>query len=276
MVSGRKILFVSLLLTSISAFGFEFDQATRDAYFQRGGNEKALKHLECIMKMTKHQTFEIKKSRILPGRCGKVEAGRRQISVNNTDWAVLIDYTKHSSKRRMFLFNLDGSRPSRVVSFYVSHGRYGRTNRGNRSSAGGKNTIGRLIKTSNRPGSNATSTGLYITGHTYVGKWKGPSGRERSLVVHGIEKGINDNACDRAVVMHGNGFVNERGSGVGVNRMSSGCFMTDYKWVTKIANRIKGSTRKGGAPFFVYGKREAGLDADYYCGDKAKKTVRFD
>ena len=45
--------------------------------------------------------------------------------------------------------------------------------------------------------------GFYITGTTYVGK------HGTSLKLHGVEKGINDNAEKRAIVMHAADYVSE-------------------------------------------------------------------
>ncbi|TSA27783.1 MAG: hypothetical protein D4R67_05505, partial [Bacteroidetes bacterium] len=54
---------------------------------------------------------------------------------------------------------------------------------------------------SNTPGSNASSLGFYITGETYIGN------HGLSLALDGIEKGINDNARERAIVIHGADYV---------------------------------------------------------------------
>ena len=50
---------------------------------------------------------------------------------------------------------------------------------------------------SNRPGSNQSSLGLFLTGDTYVGR------NGYSMRLHGLEPGVNDRAVDRAIVMHG-------------------------------------------------------------------------
>jgi hypothetical protein len=54
---------------------------------------------------------------------------------------------------------------------------------------------------SNTPGSYASSPGFYITGETYIGK------NGLSLILDGIEKGINDRARERSIVMHGADYV---------------------------------------------------------------------
>ena len=56
---------------------------------------------------------------------------------------------------------------------------------------------------SNIPQSNQSSLGFYITGGTYIGK------HGISLKLHGAERGINDNAEKRAIVMHAADYVSE-------------------------------------------------------------------
>lgn len=54
---------------------------------------------------------------------------------------------------------------------------------------------------SNSPASYQSSLGFYITGGTYIGK------HGISLILDGIERGINDKARERAIVMHGADYV---------------------------------------------------------------------
>ena len=54
---------------------------------------------------------------------------------------------------------------------------------------------------SNNPGSFASSPGFYATGETYMGK------NGLSLFLNGLEKGINDKALERAIVIHGADYV---------------------------------------------------------------------
>jgi hypothetical protein len=50
---------------------------------------------------------------------------------------------------------------------------------------------------SNVGGSHASSLGLYLTGDTYQG------GNGYSLLLDGLEPGVNDNARSRSIVVHG-------------------------------------------------------------------------
>jgi len=55
---------------------------------------------------------------------------------------------------------------------------------------------------SNRPGSNQSSLGTFLTGQTYRGK------HGKSLRLHGLDEGLNDHAFERAIVIHGADYVN--------------------------------------------------------------------
>ncbi len=56
---------------------------------------------------------------------------------------------------------------------------------------------------SNSADSHQTSLGLFVTDTTYVGK------NGYSLRLDGLDKGINDRARERAIVMHGAPYVSD-------------------------------------------------------------------
>ena len=97
----------------------------------------------------------------------------------------VIDYTRPSTQPRLWVFDLDQSRL--LYSEYVAHGR-----------DSGENLAHAF---SNRDGSAQSSLGLFTTAETYVGH------NGYSLRMDGLEPGINDNARDRSIVMHGASYV---------------------------------------------------------------------
>jgi hypothetical protein len=99
----------------------------------------------------------------------------------------IIDFTLPSDQKRLWV--LDLLRAKVLFHCLVSHGR----------------KSGELMAEhfSNTPGSNASSLGFYITGETYIGN------HGLSLTLDGIEKGINDNARERAIVIHGADYVSQ-------------------------------------------------------------------
>jgi hypothetical protein len=103
------------------------------------------------------------------------------------DVITLVDFRKAGTEKRLWVIDLTTGR----VLFHtlVAHGR----------------NSGELFATrfSNVPNSNQSSLGFYVTGDTYIGK------HGISLKLHGQEKGINDHAAARAIVIHGADYVSE-------------------------------------------------------------------
>jgi len=98
----------------------------------------------------------------------------------------VIDFSRPSTGERMWVYDL----ATRQLLFkeLVSHGRgSGRTD---------------ATMFSNVPESNRSSLGLYRTAETYIGK------HGYSLRLDGLERGVNDRARERAIVMHGAEYVN--------------------------------------------------------------------
>ena len=99
----------------------------------------------------------------------------------------IVDFSQPSSKKRLFVIDLDKMKV--VFNTYVAHG-----------ANSGKEYANSF---SNQPESNKSSLGFYETLNTYNGK------NGYSLHLQGLEKGINDKADSRAIVMHGAEYVNE-------------------------------------------------------------------
>jgi hypothetical protein len=95
---------------------------------------------------------------------------------------------------------------------------------------------------SNRPESNQSSLGFYVTGDTYRGE------HGYSLKLEGMEKGINDNAFMRKIVVHGANYVNEKIiSQKGYIGRSLGCPAIPDRLKTAIINVIR-----DGSCLFLY------------------------
>lgn len=99
----------------------------------------------------------------------------------------LIDFSMSANVKRLWVIDLDTD----VILYHslVAHGR---------------NTGGEFANSfSNAPESYKSSLGFYVTGEVYNGK------HGKSLKLDGLEKGINDNARGRAVVVHGADYVSD-------------------------------------------------------------------
>lgn len=93
----------------------------------------------------------------------------------------IVDFSKSSKEKRLYIFDLKTQ--SLKFESLVSHGR----------------NSGEEFATdfSNQPNSHKSSLGFYITKSTYTGN------NGYSLRLQGVEKGYNDLAEKRAIVMHG-------------------------------------------------------------------------
>ena len=111
----------------------------------------------------------------------------RAAGFSNKDTLTIIDFTQPSYKERMCTVQLSTGKV--LLSTLVAHG----VKSGNALATSFSNQIN----------SHKSMIGLYLTGSTYYGK----SGL--SLHLYGLDKGFNDNAAKRNVVMHGSAHVSE-------------------------------------------------------------------
>ncbi|MEO6455698.1 MAG: murein L,D-transpeptidase catalytic domain family protein [Ginsengibacter sp.] len=107
--------------------------------------------------------------------------------LNNDEIISIVDFSLPSSKKRLFILDLKNSKI--LFNTYVAHGRNS-----------GKDFANQF---SNENESYKSSLGFYVTQDTYIGN------HGFSLRLQGEEKGINDNANSRAIVMHSAWYVNE-------------------------------------------------------------------
>lgn len=131
----------------------------------------------------------------------------------------VIDYSIPSTQKRMWVFDIE--QPGLLYAEHVAHGQ-----------GSGENMANRF---SNVDGSHQTSLGLFRTAETYVG------GNGYSLRMDGLEPGVNDNARDRLIVIHGAPYVNpERAQTQGRLGRSYGCPALRPQVARQVIDTIKG------------------------------------
>jgi hypothetical protein len=146
----------------------------------------------------------------------------RHKGLSNKSLLTVIDYSKPSSERRLWVFDLKNGKT--LFNTWVSHG---------------KNSGGTMASSfSNSPGSLKSSIGVFITDSTpYMG------GNGYSLRLRGLESGINDNAYNRDIVVHGARYVNaETARRYGQVGRSWGCPAVSDKLAAPLINTIKDDT----------------------------------
>jgi len=143
----------------------------------------------------------------------------------------IADFSQPSAKKRLYVIDMLSGKL--LFNTYVAHGR-----------GSGKD---QAKKYSNRPSSNMSSPGFYRTADTYYGS------NGYSLRLEGLEKGINDNADRRAIVMHGADYVNESFARTqGYIGRSLGCPAIPLNMTRPIINTIK-----EGSCLFIYSPQVA-------------------
>lgn len=141
--------------------------------------------------------------------------------IANQKYLTIADMSMASSDPRLYIIDME--KQELLIQTFVAHGR----------------NSGLLFakQFSNSLGSFQSSLGFYITGNPYQGK------HGKSLVLKGVESGINDKAEQRAIVLHGadyanQGFVNQQGY---LGR-SLGCPAVPNNKVEAIIKAIQGAS----------------------------------
>ena len=156
---------------------------------------------------------------------------REQGALINDNIISIIDFSLPSTEKRLYVVDLKNYQV--LYKTYVAHG---------------KNSGGLMANSfSNKPSSNKSSLGFYKTLGTYMGK------HGYSLKLEGLERGINDNAYQRAIVMHGADYVNPNYiPKLGYIGRSQGCPAVSSREATPIINVIK-----DGSCLFIYSPNSA-------------------
>jgi hypothetical protein len=153
----------------------------------------------------------------------------------------VIDYSKPSSTDRMWVYDLN----TRALLYkeLVAHGQ-----------GSGDN-----VPTSfgNEPETHRTSIGLFVTDDTYVGK------NGYSLRLNGLDRGFNDRARERAIVMHGAPYVSpDFIKAQGRLGRSWGCPALRSGVAREVIDSVK-----GGSLVFSYYPDQKWLKSSKYLGD---------
>ncbi len=133
----------------------------------------------------------------------------------------IIDFSKPSAEKRLFILDLKNYKI--LFNTLVAHGR----------------NTGREWATSfsNENETFKSSPGFYITKKTYEGK------NGYSLKLAGVERGINDKAYERGIVIHGAAYVNsEMANAQGFIGRSHGCPALPQQLNRPVINKIKNGT----------------------------------
>jgi hypothetical protein len=133
----------------------------------------------------------------------------------------VIDYSRPSTDKRLWVFDLRSH--ELLYEELVAHGQ---------GSGGNMATA-----FSNEAETHRTSLGLFVTADTYVGK------NGYSLRLDGLDRGFNDRARERAIVMHGAPYVSaELAQAQGRLGRSWGCPALRGAVARDVIDRVKGGS----------------------------------
>lgn len=166
-------------------------------------------------------SYELPSLQLLQTALAGYEMLIKEQSVIRPEVITIIDFSLPSNRERLWILDLINGKV--LFRCLVSHGR----------------NSGELMAEnfSNIPGSLASSPGFYSTGETYIGK------HGLSLTLDGLEKGINDKARVRTIVMHGADYVSaDFIRKYGRLGRSQGCPAVPQELSKKIILTIKGGS----------------------------------
>lgn len=151
---------------------------------------------------------------------------RKKGVIRRTGILSICDFSQSSSNQRMYVIDVRNRRL--LYRTFVAHG----INSGEEFAS----------SFSNRPESCKSSLGFYVTQRTYTGI------NGLSLRIEGVDKGFNDNAGKRAIVIHGASYVSQRIlHKYGVMGTTFGCPAVPTEMSSQIIPVVK-----NGSCFFIY------------------------
>ncbi len=146
--------------------------------------------------------------------------------LNRSDVISICDFSQSSREKRLYVVDLEQKKV--LINTYVAHGRR----------SGGE--YARSF--SNGMQSHKSSLGFYVTEKTYYGD------HGLALKIHGLEKGFNDKAAARNIVVHGSDYVSSDFIKMNkFNGRSFGCPAVPSSDINDVIDAIK-----DGSCLFIY------------------------
>ena len=107
--------------------------------------------------------------------------------IKEAGYLTICDFSQSSNNKRLYVVDMNNS--ELVMNTYVAHG----------CNSGGEFAT----RFSNRPASRQSSLGFYVTQDTYTGE------HGLSLRIVGLDRGFNDRALRRNIVIHGASYIDD-------------------------------------------------------------------
>jgi len=137
------------------------------------------------------------------------KSAQTKYQTSRKDYVIVVDYTKGIFSERLYVLNMKTGEV--VIRSTVAHA--------------WKSGVLIPTKFSNKIGSDMTSAGCFATAGTRYGKFG------YSMIIKGLDKGVNDNVKARAVIFHSSKKMQ--------TAWSNGCFATPEETNKKIIDLTK-------------------------------------
>lgn len=141
-------------------------------------------------------------------------------ALHNSDVLTVVDFSQSSRKKRMYIIDVKNFKV--LKNTYVAHGK--------------NSGVDMAERFSNKAESLQSSLGFYVTKGTYFGK------HGLSLKLDGKDRGFNDNAEARAVVVHGAEYIGDYRVNTGYMGRSFGCPAVPQQESKEVIDMIKDGT----------------------------------
>jgi hypothetical protein len=227
-------LFISSLLVGLFSFPFAFAKTVEKKAIQFKDNVSKINVSDFVpaipSAISVYDSLKLNLAGLNRKAFELAQAGfeklKEQGTILNDNIISIIDFSLPSTEKRLYVVDLKNYQV--LYKTYVAHGRNSGTVMAN--------------SFSNNPSSYKSSLGFYKTLGTYFGK------HGYSLKLEGLERGINDNAYERSIVMHGADYVNPSYiPKLGFIGRSQGCPAVAPEEARPIINTIK-----DGSCLFIY------------------------
>lgn len=215
-----KIVFYYLIIFNLILFKFSFSENfnVRENFKQKNIIKKSEKRIgnEEIFNLYLELNLE---NKINYTTFYSAIKGFNKIKKKKNNIITIIDFSKPSLEERGYIIDLKSKQI--IYSTYVMHGK----NSGDNITNNFSNVLN----------SYKSSPGFYMTENTYFGQFG------YSLVLNGLEKGINDMAKDRKIIMHGSKYATPI-EGAPMLSKSLGCPAVPLELAKPIIDEIKNGT----------------------------------
>lgn len=181
----QKLVFLTTLFIALQSFAVNFydlkvnGESIFTSFVKQGAPAVPLKRIYDYLNANATKAVNVASKEQVNG---KYQMTKKDITVNG-DWIAIIDFTKPSDVRRLYVMNV---KTGAFTAHHVAHGK--------------GSGVRFATKFSNINDSKMSSLGLYIAGNVYNG------GHGPSLRLHGVDPS-NSKAAERDIVMHSAKYV---------------------------------------------------------------------